>query len=375
MSPHDAGLNLIEKRGIELPRLVLESTLRKAKAKAGDSNGDEKIKSSGTKAEMVQQLSKCYLMKLVTLEEIEELIQENEENGAQHIFYYKPASKAAAGRLAQGNRIAESIFGEGFTRKKQRFPRLLTVPDGQSEWIDFRVGYIPNKPKDWLAKIYVRATGQEPLSQEEFESVLSTNGMKLADFPKGFVFGGNRQISRGVAVVVRWNDPDLLEFRVSQEWAEDRKDIESRLAIVMQKFEKVIPSKDLIPWNLSRVRPAMASADNKGNEVFRVYRASLRTKMGATTTIIAGSLEEGIENDDDINGSMERQYRGGATSGAFTVRFLANGSQNSLVEDLSVVLGAFQNEPGRKTHEIMIRASATPQAVDYVTEQLRSNDK
>src|SRR4051812_28647373 len=61
--------------------------------------------------------------RVVAIEKVYDLIREAEENGSQHIFFYRPAGIPKPLTVAE---IGERLWGEGWA-KKMKFPRVALL--------------------------------------------------------------------------------------------------------------------------------------------------------------------------------------------------------------------------------------------------------
>ena len=108
--------------------------------------------------------------KAISPDQVYELIREAEENGGQHIFYFKPRTKAAAETMTL-NSVGNALFGANWETKK-RFPHIDTPANGFS-YADLRKWNAVLKPSDWILKLYGR------LQFERFTGVEKEEGQRL----------------------------------------------------------------------------------------------------------------------------------------------------------------------------------------------------
>jgi hypothetical protein len=140
--------------------------------------------------------------RIIDIESVFDLIREAEENGNQHIFYYKAKSKAIAEALAFEN-FAPRLFGPQWEKRlEDDFPQIKLKPS------DFKVSDFrrhKKKPKDWIFKIYGQLTVEKQTNEEEREGATS--------LWRKFEFESLR-----IVLLARWNSgPDLLEIRVQRD--------------------------------------------------------------------------------------------------------------------------------------------------------------
>ncbi len=89
----------------------------------------------------------------ISFDEVFDLIRSAEENGSQHIWYYKP--KAGLADLFKADSTAERLWGPRWKHAIKDFPSVKLKPEGFLI-SDFRSS--TRKPADWFLKVYGHST-------------------------------------------------------------------------------------------------------------------------------------------------------------------------------------------------------------------------
>lgn len=135
--------------------------------------------------------------KAIAEAQVFDLIRGAEENGAQHIFYYR-CPKTYGSKLSL-QLAAQNLWGKNWADRMQ-FPRHQ-LEENDYVWADARPWNPEKKPRDWVIKVYGDETHYRFLgeSQEENKTLLI----------KKYAIERKRRV-----LMARWNDPDILELRV-----------------------------------------------------------------------------------------------------------------------------------------------------------------
>lgn len=167
----------------------------------------------------------------VPLDKIYNLIREAEENGNQHIFYYR----------AQW-------------AKKMDLPRADLV-ENDFIFADLHPWNVALKPHDWVLKIY----GHEFV--DKYTNVIKEIGENR--FTHEFYREGRR-----IVIVVRWNNPGILEVRIPQ--TESRKRIKQWLEKTWLMIAPACRPTDFSPWKLTKARARMIDEQKINEKVYRL---------------------------------------------------------------------------------------------------------
>src|SRR5260370_5266404 len=191
---------------------------------------------SGTKDDVVNHLERAVAEGIVKRTEVLDLLQEAEENGDQHIFYFVPKSAAVARRCKNGQEVASLLWGDEW-KEKMGFPRFTLVPSSH-EWADFRVG-LRRKPNDWIAKIYGHEV-QRRLFKEE----------TLVDDTLVRYY---KKVEQRTVSLARWNEgngPSLLEIRVPR--CDSKATLLFRREAICTRLNPALTEDDCLPWCLRK---------------------------------------------------------------------------------------------------------------------------
>ena len=118
--------------------------------------------SAETKRDLVQRnLREAVDAKVIEISEVFDLIRRSEENGNQHIFYFRPLTKKLAAALTF-DEVGQRLWGNNWKKTNAEFPSVRLTPEDY-RYSDFRL-VSSRKPNDWVLKIYghktiLRATG------------------------------------------------------------------------------------------------------------------------------------------------------------------------------------------------------------------------
>jgi hypothetical protein len=163
--------------------------------------GDKNVRlSAESKEDLVHRnLREAISAKAIDIREVFDLIRLAEENGNQHIFYYRPRTKHLADSLTH-ELIARQLWGPAWEKQVSQFPSLRLKPNDY-RYADFRV--FTKKPKDWILKIY----GQNVIAR--FTGKTEQRGSSL--------WREYTEEPLRIVLSARWNSPDLLEIRVQRD--------------------------------------------------------------------------------------------------------------------------------------------------------------
>lgn len=106
------------------------------------------IRIGSGKEEMISNLRTAVSSRKIEISDVHSLIRDAEENGNQHIFFYRPKSGKLAKKYSDPDAMATTLFG---TKWQSRFPAFQLKKDSFI-WADFR----PNGTgsKGWTGKLY-----------------------------------------------------------------------------------------------------------------------------------------------------------------------------------------------------------------------------
>lgn len=275
--------------------------------------------------------------------EVFALLQESEENGRQHIFFFRPRNPEAIAILSEQERISQSLLGNNW-KKSGRLPRLQLQPDGYC-WSDFR--YIGEG--GWVAKLYGHSFTEENTDRRE-------------DGPRAWWIKVEMKDSRLVCLA-RWRpNENLLELRVADSGAQ-------MLLLVLKTH--IHPAFDVdrwcIPWEMGRIRHRLLNPEEADLEIYEYGGWSAEDSekyvlqggphiQDAESPAFASDLTKSLIS--SIAASEEHQKR------KLVVHWKPT-DQNGNKKNLRTVLGTIAN-----THEMIVSAQASSQGIDDVIHRL-----
>jgi hypothetical protein len=170
--------------------------------------GDENVRlSAESKEDLVHRnLREEISAKAIDIGEVFDLIRLAEENGDQHVFYYRPRTKHLADSMTYES-IARQLWGSAWEKRAGRFPSIRLKPNDYC-YADFRT--LSKKPKDWILKIY----GQNVITKFTGKTEQRGSSIWREYLPEPL----------RIVLSARWNSPDLLEIRVQRD--ESRRRVE-----------------------------------------------------------------------------------------------------------------------------------------------------
>lgn len=281
---------------------------------------------------------------IVPAHRVFELIRSSEENGNQHVFYFKAGTDSIRARLRRGRDvIAPHLWGEQW-ETTTGFPKPNLVPN-EYVWADFRPGK-QGRGMDWVAKLY----GHE--SVERFTGEIEEQGR--------YIYRQYEVVDERVVCVARWNDPDLLELRVPR--ATSKKLISRRLRTLTEALAPAIDAADIVPWDLAAARKNLLRRQDQHRSVYDLGDTRLRDSAHGTALFHPYTEEEDLFTAIERHDAVELLLRQGDCE-QLTVRWLPRGPVQEMVR---AVIGALA------PNEVNILPQTSPEVVDYVTDQLRS---
>lgn len=301
----------------------------------------KQIHVTGVKSELIHGLQEAVGMNLIPEHRVFSLLQRHEENGNQHIFYFKPRNRETATALANGNAIATALLGKDW---KDQVPQLNLVPK-TTTWSDFRISPA-TKLSSWIAKAYGHELGWRFVRQEPGEGDQIRKIYEPAE---------ERTVS-----LIRWRAPDRLEFRVPR--SQSRKLLESRLSQLMTMFSDAVAEKDIVPRDLSLAKKRMISEQAEHKAIYHLSDTSYYDENMGVAEFHPQTEDEGL------SGDMERavQIFAEGTGHCRYLRVVWEPIENLMTDPISI----FASD--RHPHEIVIAARTTPEIVAYVSDQLHS---
>ena len=215
--------------------LVQKCTTKQIKAVLRAKQDNEYVRlSAPRKEDLIQKnLRDALTSGAVPMTDVFRLIQDSEENGDQHISYWRIPPKLR--EMLEFEPVAMRLFGEKWKQTVSKFPSLTLKPESYVV-SDFRS--VAGKPLDWVLKIYGQASINEAVG-------------KLQPGENGSLWQEYKVISLRSVLVVRRNGADLLEIRVQRDGS--RRRVEKWYETVWTILQPVILQQQLPTWDLTKV--------------------------------------------------------------------------------------------------------------------------
>ncbi len=281
----------------------------------------------------------------VSLDKIYNLIREAEENGNQHIFYYR-----RSGQPGSLDDVATRLWGAQW-QKKMDLPRADLV-ENDFIFADLHPWNANLKPHDWVLKIY----GHEYIKRY-------TNVIKKVE--------GNRftheflEESRRIVIVVRWNNPGILEIRIPQ--TESKKRVREWLQKAWLMIAPACSPTEFTAWKLTKARGRMIDEQKPNGKVYRLNHTRVEDEKHNVGTFECHDPQGDLFSTQRIVESVQKIIEDGECK---NLRVLwLTGSNPNPSRELHTLIG--HNE----TNEIVIGGYCQSRDVDYVTDQLRHFSK
>lgn len=316
---------------------MVQDLLREAK------KDDRSVLVSGPKDTVINSHLRIALEKgVIKREAVYKLLCGAEENGRQHIFFYKAKSPEVIAKYNDGNEIAKTLFGRDDWKDHHGFPQFHLEPKG-AEWSDFRVEPRPNGTEAWTAKLYSGVYRQRFIREEPYGS----HGLIAHVFEPS--------LSREV-YVLRWHPQGLLEVRVPRD-SSSRQIIE----FVGQVWEVVSDAVDPTDFeHLDLHKVCMWLIKNSENDTTYVLG---NARMMDEETGSAEFKPPHGEASLDSSPSRKNAVRLYNECHELGVHWLSKG-EDGPKNKLKTIIGKI------KPHEVLIAGKATSEGVDYVTHRL-----
>ncbi|MCH7726154.1 MAG: hypothetical protein IH991_06705 [Planctomycetes bacterium] len=318
---------------------------------------EEEVRLGGLKEDNIANLRRCVSLRIIPFWEVVTLIRDSEENGHQHVFYYRP--KGAIRQLCRNaDEIIELLWGDEFA--EQQFPQFERIPETYV-WADFRKE-IPGKPRDWIAKVYGHEIHRDfQDEQEEFEG----------DFVK-VIRQYKQEIIRTVCLV-RWNDPDILEVRIDMREVKNSTVIPQRLEQVWRLMSPALSHADLPPWNLGEVALNLIGNRKQKKRDYRLSIIKILDSGSGHVFFYPNTSDEGVDDVPERGASLDRLVNGGGECQAMVINWLAPENPSEGEHPLKKKLRT--KIVGDDLNEVIIDSRRDAPSIDYVTNQFRQSDR
>lgn len=314
--------------------------------------GDENIRISAEDKEQLirRNLRTAVESKTIEIQKVFALIADSEENGNQHVYYYRAPQKLA--ELLTFEHVARQIFGASWEKAVAGFPSIRLKPDGY-KISDFR-HFTERKPKDWILKIY----GQKTILVSTGKTNTEADGSVWRQF-----------VPENLRIVLsaRWNHPDLLEIRLQRN--ESRRRVEEWDKLVWSMLAAAMTREQFRPWELKAAMRNIALQAEDNTEIYDFRDVGVVDEANDILGNFQTVSDEGILFKSQLTREAVKGFlESGGELNALAVRWLARPTSEPR-EEIRTLLGS------RQLHEMVVAAHCLPGDLDYVTSQLRAFSK
>ncbi|MGB9233145.1 MAG: hypothetical protein WCC04_01945 [Terriglobales bacterium] len=277
----------------------------------------------------------------IPLDKVYDLIREAEENGNQHIFYYR-----RSGQPGSLNNVATRLWGAQW-EKKMDLPRADLV-ENDLIFADLHPWNADLKPHDWVLKIY----GHE-FTKRYTDVIEKIEGHR---FKHEFF-----EEPRRLVIVVRWNNPGILEVRIPQ--TASKKRVNQLLQQTWLMIAPACPPTEFEAWKLTKARGRMIAEQKTNEKIYRLNHTRLEDEDHNVGTFECHDPQGNLFSKQKMVNSVQNFIEEGECKNLRVLWFTGNNPNPS--RELHTLIG--HNE----TNEIVIGGYCQSQDVDYVTDQLR----
>jgi hypothetical protein len=284
----------------------------------------------------------------IKLSEVFSLIQNSEENGAQHIWYYR--LKPGLSSIITADSVAERLWGRNWSSTVKAYPSLTLKPEDYV-FSDFRKS--TRKPNDWYLKIYGHALVTRPTGKTEQRN-------------DGFFWREYKQFPLRTVILIRWNSPDLLEIRVDRN--ESRKRVDEWQKIAWNLIRPALVKDQFRPWDLERAVKRIVVECDKHSALYTFRDAGVFDKDQDILAHFEAVQDQGnlLQSQSTIE-AIKSYVSEGGTMQALAITWLSE--KTALSKELRVLAKV------KESNEMLIAARCTAEDVDHVTDQLRRFSK
>jgi hypothetical protein len=306
----------------------------------------EEVRVSATTKELLieKNLREAVETEAVSLESVYDLIREAEENGSQHIFYYKRAPGHAPLSL---DALGSKLWGADW-KEKMGFPRTEPVKE-EFIFADLHPWNAHLKPHDWVLKIYGHEFTERPTGVVE---EVSENRFK-----REFI-----REERKLVVVVRWNNtPGILELRIPQ--TESKKRTKAWLEATWLMIADACRPHEYEKWTLKKQRKRIIDEEQQNQKLYRCGNTRVLDGDHNVATFECHDPQGHLFASKPLAESVEKLVGSGECT-HLRVTWLP-GKNDEPSKELNTLLGHTES------NEIVIAGQCSSRDVDYVTDKLR----
>lgn len=238
---------------------------------------DNKIRVSGPSDSLITQLREGLSRGTIGLMDLQLLLARGEENGRQHIFFYKPRPQVL-NHYEDPYKVAAKLFGKV---SKMNFPQIHLQPK-EPVWADFRAERLDGVDKlGWVAKFYVGREVEHLQPEKTEEKELGDGSIRVT----------RTSIRRWVRLVllVKWRPWGMLEIRVPTGTSESRKTCLDEREVVWNQIANAVDPTHFNPWKLEPAMKILVEEAKKSSAKHRV--ASTLAKDGQNSALLSPAVE------------------------------------------------------------------------------------
>jgi hypothetical protein len=277
----------------------------------------------------------------IPLDKVYNLIREGEENGNQHIFYYR-----RTGQPGTLDEVATRLWGANW-QKKMDLPRTDLV-ENDFIFADLHPWNAALKPLDFVLKIY----GHEFV--DRYTDVIKEIGDNR--YSHEFVKEEKR-----IVMVVRWNNPGILEVRIPL--TESKRRRKQYLEKTWLMIASAFPPTEYAPWKLTKARGKMIAEQKTQEKVYHLSHTRVEDEDHNVGTFECHDPQGHLFAEKRMVESVKSLIDGGECVNLRVHWHTGNNLYPS--RELSTLIGHGES------NEIVVGGYCKSGDVDYVTDQLR----
>lgn len=311
--------------------------------------GTEGIKiTAPTKSELINvNLRNAVEKRIIPLEGVYDLVREAEESGGQYVFFYRPAGVPKPLSVPE---IGRGLWGENWERK-MKFPRVSLV-EADFVFADLRPFLPDKKPLDWILKIY----------GHEFTDKATDIVKEISEtrYTREFI-----REERRIVIVVRWNNPGLLEIRLPR-LTDARKQLKAWLQKSWSMIAPIAKADTFMKWDLSKARARMQAEQRKHHNLYRCSHARVRDGYQNVATFECNSPQGDLFASEGVAESVKRLTADDGECTQLRAAWLSKDNDTLPTREVTTLIG-HPTDP----NEVLFTGQCTSKDMDYVTDQLR----
>src|ERR1035437_3549080 len=274
-----------------------------------------------------------------------DLLRDGEENGDQHVFYFRSRAKRFADSLTFDT-VGKALF-------KNKWPDgtgLPTITLHPQDYVisDYRQWNPSKKPKDWVFKVY----GQEV--REHYTGNSREEGTA--------VWKQFERLELRHVLIARWNAPNLLEFRVPREDGKTR--ILGWVETLWKMLAPVLTSSHFEPWDLSHARRRLIEEEEQHTKLYRFQNTQLEDSNHARASFEPYTPDANLFTAVEMKDAIQGLLRANSACTRLALTWL-KGNDGVPSRDLRTYLGK------SCSNEMVVAGQCKPKDLEHVTEQLR----